>query len=205
MEWKLNLFGHIGLCRMKNNRLVKGVMFVTMEGETRRGRSCRECLDDIKEWCEEEIHILNRKAQNRGKWSTVVNTALDTYGRWAIGVMDGRNLIWANLLCDFYSVFINNHKISEDDLFASSGDITIKNERSVFGENPVRKRFNVRRQCLITLCWTRRLQLFCLSFSGSFRSLLSNSWEIATRKIPRVPTRCSLAKWMTSMVGHHCR
>ena len=49
MERKLNLFGHI-LCRMKDNRLVKEVMFGTMEGELRRGKSCREWLDDIKEW-----------------------------------------------------------------------------------------------------------------------------------------------------------
>jgi len=39
MERKLNLFGHI--CRMKDNRLVKE-MFGTMEGESRRGRPCRE-------------------------------------------------------------------------------------------------------------------------------------------------------------------
>src|SRR6218665_345928 len=48
MNRKLNLFGHI--CRMKDNRLVKEVMFGTMEGELRRGRPCREWLDDIKEW-----------------------------------------------------------------------------------------------------------------------------------------------------------
>ena len=47
MERKLNLFEH--MCRMKDNRLVKEVMFGMMEGETRRGRPCREWLDDIKE------------------------------------------------------------------------------------------------------------------------------------------------------------
>src|SRR6218665_3063393 len=46
MERNLNLFGHI--CRMNDNRLVKEVMFGMMEGETRRGRSCREWLGDIK-------------------------------------------------------------------------------------------------------------------------------------------------------------
>src|SRR6218665_1793828 len=79
MERKLNLFGHT--CRMKDNRLVKEVMFGTMEGEMRRGRPCREWLDDIKEWGCEEIHLLNRKAQVHGTWRTVVRTALDTYGR----------------------------------------------------------------------------------------------------------------------------
>ena len=78
MERKLNLFGHI--CRMKNNRLVKEVMSGTMEGELRRARSCREWLDDIKEWGGAEIHILNRKAQDHGTWRRVVRTALDTYG-----------------------------------------------------------------------------------------------------------------------------
>ena len=76
MERKLNLFGHI--CRMKNNRLVKEVMFGAMEGES-KGRSCREWLDNIREWGGEEIHILNRKAEDLGKWRTVVRMALDTY------------------------------------------------------------------------------------------------------------------------------
>jgi len=56
-------------------------MFGTMEGESRRGRLCREWLDDIREWGGEENHILNRKAQDHGMWRTVVWTALDTYGR----------------------------------------------------------------------------------------------------------------------------
>jgi len=30
-----------------------------IEGETRRGRPCREWLDDTKEWYGEEIHTLN--------------------------------------------------------------------------------------------------------------------------------------------------
>src|SRR6218665_3393992 len=79
MERKLNLFGRI--CRMKDNRLVKEVMFGTIKGELRRGRPCREWLDDIKEWGGEEIHILHRKAQDHGSWRTVVRTELDTYGR----------------------------------------------------------------------------------------------------------------------------
>jgi len=66
---------------MKDNRLVKEMMFGMMEGEMRRGRPCREWLDDIKEWVGEEIHLLNRKVQVHGTWRTVVRTALDTYGR----------------------------------------------------------------------------------------------------------------------------
>src|SRR6218665_631414 len=78
MNRKLNLFGNI--CRMKYNRLVKEVIFGTIEGELRRGRQCREWLNDIKEWGGEEIHLLNRKVQVHGTWRTVVRTALDTYG-----------------------------------------------------------------------------------------------------------------------------
>ena len=56
-------------------------MFGPMEGELRRGRPCRKWLDDFKEWGGEEIHLLNRKAQDHGTWRTVVRAALDTYGR----------------------------------------------------------------------------------------------------------------------------
>ena len=38
-ERKPNMFGH--MCRMKDNRLVKGVMFGMMEGETGTERPCR--------------------------------------------------------------------------------------------------------------------------------------------------------------------
>lgn len=55
------------LCRMKDYRLVKEVMFGRMEGESRRGRLCREWLGDIKEWGEEEIQILIRVVA-RGEW-----------------------------------------------------------------------------------------------------------------------------------------
>ena len=40
MERKMSLFGHI--CRMKDNRLVKCVVFGMMDGQTRRGRLSRE-------------------------------------------------------------------------------------------------------------------------------------------------------------------
>ena len=79
MERKLSLFEHI--CRMKDNRLAKEVMFGAMEGESRRGRLCQEWSDHVKEWGGKEIHILNRKAQDHGTWRTMVRMALDTYGR----------------------------------------------------------------------------------------------------------------------------
>src|SRR6218665_2915282 len=64
-ERKLNLFGHI--CRMEDSRLVKELVFGEMKGK-KRGRPKREWLDDVKEWCNEEIYILKRKAQDRDAW-----------------------------------------------------------------------------------------------------------------------------------------
>ena len=86
VEKKLNLFGHI--CRMKDNRLVKEVMFGMMEGETRRGRPGRDWFDDIKEWCEEEIHTQQEGAGSRH----VENKREDGIGHLrhpAHGAMDG--------------------------------------------------------------------------------------------------------------------
>ena len=62
---------------MMDNRLVKEVMFGMMEAETRRGKPflSREWLDDIKEICGEEIHTINRKAQDHGTRRMVVKTA----------------------------------------------------------------------------------------------------------------------------------
>ena len=52
-----------------------------MDGETRRGRPCREWLDDIKEGRREQIHIglLSWKAQDQGTCRMVVRMALDLY------------------------------------------------------------------------------------------------------------------------------
>jgi len=75
-ERKLNLFGHI--CRMEDSRLVKEVVFGEMEGKTKGGRLKREWLDDAKEWCNEEIYILKRKAEDRDAWKMIGKCALDT-------------------------------------------------------------------------------------------------------------------------------
>jgi len=65
MKRKLTLFGHIA--RMYDKRKIKIVMLEEMEGTNRRprrGRRCREWLDDIKEWCEKYIGYLRRVAQD---------------------------------------------------------------------------------------------------------------------------------------------
>jgi len=56
------------LCIMEDSRLVKEVVFGDMEGKTTRGRPHEEWLDDVKEWCNEEIHELKRKAQDTETW-----------------------------------------------------------------------------------------------------------------------------------------
>jgi len=40
---------------MNDKRKIKIVMLGEVEGANRRGRPCREWLDDIKEWCEKYI------------------------------------------------------------------------------------------------------------------------------------------------------
>src|SRR6218665_3654495 len=78
-EKKLNLFGHI--CRMEDSRLVKEVVFGEIKGKTKRGQpKKREWLDDVKEWCNEEIFMLKRKAQDGDAWKIIVKRALDTNG-----------------------------------------------------------------------------------------------------------------------------
>jgi len=50
---------------MKDNRLVKKVMFGMIEGQMRRGRLCRELLDDIKEWRGGHPHTQQEGAGSR--------------------------------------------------------------------------------------------------------------------------------------------
>ena len=59
---------------MEDNRLVKEVVFGKMEVKTKRGRPKREWLGNIKEWCNKEISILKRKAQDRDTWEKIVKS-----------------------------------------------------------------------------------------------------------------------------------
>jgi len=79
MERKLNLFGHI--CRMDDQRLVKNVMFGMVDGTSLRGSPSREWLDDVKDWCNMDIHTLSRMAHDRLLWRHVMKSALDTNRR----------------------------------------------------------------------------------------------------------------------------
>ena len=75
-ERKLQLFGHI--CRMKDDRLIKTVMFGRAEGKRKRGRQRRRWLDDIKDWTGMDIQQAAHMAQDRrGIWARNKN---DTSG-----------------------------------------------------------------------------------------------------------------------------
>ena len=83
MRRKLNLFGHI--CRMSSDRKIKSVMLGIMDGTGKKGRPNREWLDDVRDWCHEEVHKLQSVAQDRAEWKRKVNLALGTYGLSAHG------------------------------------------------------------------------------------------------------------------------
>src|SRR6218665_1050429 len=68
------------LCRMKNNRKIKDVMTGMMEGTGRRGRPCREWMDDITDWYQTDVHRLSLLAQDRDTCKMIIKNALDTYG-----------------------------------------------------------------------------------------------------------------------------
>ena len=67
---KLGLFGHI--CRMEDNRLIKHILFSRMDGKSRRGRPCREWLDDIIEWGGHNVQDLVHLAQDRRAWKNLI-------------------------------------------------------------------------------------------------------------------------------------
>jgi len=74
IQRKLQFFGHI--CRMKNARMLKAIVFGVMEGKARKGRPYREWTDDIKE----DLHTLRWKATDRAEWRRVVRHSIDTNG-----------------------------------------------------------------------------------------------------------------------------
>jgi len=55
MKRKLQLFGHIA--RMDKSRKIKSMVIGKVDGDSRKGRPCREWLDDIKEWCQKDTSL----------------------------------------------------------------------------------------------------------------------------------------------------
>src|ERR1043165_9928997 len=72
---KLGLFGHI--CRMKDDRKIKTLMFGRMEGTNRRGRTHREWLDDVIGWGRTSLQELRQTAMDRERWRSLVEIAAD--------------------------------------------------------------------------------------------------------------------------------
>ena len=75
---KLRLFGHI--CRMDDNRLIKQTVFSRMNGKSKRGRPCREWLDDILEWCGRSGQDLSHLAQDRRQWKNIIRSVVGPNG-----------------------------------------------------------------------------------------------------------------------------
>ena len=75
---KLRLFGHI--CRMNDNRLIKHTVFARINGKPRRGRPCREWMDDIIEWCGYSGQDLFHLTQDRRKWKEIIRTVVGLNG-----------------------------------------------------------------------------------------------------------------------------
>ena len=76
---KLRLFGHIR--RMHDNGLVKHTVFGKIDGKLRRRRSCREWLDDIKDWCGHSVQDLYHLAQDRRVWKKLICAVVGPNGR----------------------------------------------------------------------------------------------------------------------------
>jgi len=55
IQRKLQFFGHI--CRMKDARMLKTIVFGVTEDKARKERPCREWTDDITDWCKEDLHM----------------------------------------------------------------------------------------------------------------------------------------------------
>jgi len=67
---KLTLFGHI--CRMSDNRLLKSVLFGSMEGVRCRWRQPKQWLDNITEWTGLSIWDDVKMTQDRDVWKSFV-------------------------------------------------------------------------------------------------------------------------------------
>jgi len=63
-----------------------------VDGTGTRGRPRREWLDDIKEWCQMDVHSANILAQSRIDWRQFVKrvaTRIEPMDRWIDEWMDG--------------------------------------------------------------------------------------------------------------------
>jgi len=99
---------------MEDNRKLKTLMFGIVDGTNKRGRPCREWMDDIVSWCKTGLQKLNSLAQDRRRWKLITTQAIDTNRRWShamvpeedvnapIVIVDGICLHLALLISDCY-------------------------------------------------------------------------------------------------------
>ena len=76
---------------MEDSRLVKEVVFGDMKGKTKRGRPKREWLDDVKEWCNEEIFMVKRKLTRQRRLENNSQACIGhqrVMNRWNNGLME---------------------------------------------------------------------------------------------------------------------
>jgi len=57
------------ICRMNDSMLIKQVVVGMVDGSGIRGRPNKEWLDDIKQWCQIDVHSANILAHSRTEWS----------------------------------------------------------------------------------------------------------------------------------------
>jgi len=60
-------------------------MFGNVDGTSKRGRPCREWMDDIVSWCKTGLQELNSLAQDLRRWKLITRQAMDTNGHWSHG------------------------------------------------------------------------------------------------------------------------
>jgi len=68
---------------MEDNRKLKTLMFGIVDGTNKRGRPCREWMNDIVSWCKTGLLELNSLAQDSRRWKLITRQAVDTNGRWS--------------------------------------------------------------------------------------------------------------------------
>ena len=70
---------------MDNGRKIKSVMTEMMERTGRKGRLCREWIEDIEDWCQTDVYSATQIAQDIGAWKNMVASAMNIYGLSAHG------------------------------------------------------------------------------------------------------------------------
>jgi len=73
------------LCRMEDSGKIKSVMLGIMDGKGRRGRPNWKGIDDIKEWCKNDLYRLTISEQDWQFWKQTKKFTLDTCGLSAHG------------------------------------------------------------------------------------------------------------------------